>query len=126
MYSKKVMNNFKNPRNVGVIKNPSGVGRVGNPTCGDIMHMYIKVHSGKIKDIKFQTFGCVAAVSTSSMITQLAKGKTLALAKRITMRDVADALDGLPKVKMHCSSLAREALGKAIEDYEKNYEDKNV
>ncbi len=122
-YSKKVMENFMNPQNMGTIKNPDGIGRVGNPQCGDIMVMYIKV-GGKnkkeyIKDIKFQTFGCGAAIATSSMITQLAKGKSLDGALKITRGDVADELDGLPPIKMHCSNLASDALQKAIQDYEK-------
>ncbi|MFH1326847.1 MAG: Fe-S cluster assembly scaffold protein NifU [archaeon] len=122
-YSKNVMKNFMNPKNLGEIKNPDGVGKVGNPTCGDIMQVYIKVEkkNGKeiIKDIKFKTFGCAAAIATSSMITQLAKGKTLDKAKEITRDDVAKSLKGLPPIKMHCSNLASEALKKAIENYKK-------
>ena len=121
-YSKEVMKNFMNPKNLGEIKNPSGVGKVGNPTCGDVMWLYIKVDKDKkgkeiIKDIKFKTFGCAAAIATSSMITQLAKGKTLKEAEKITRNDVADSLKGLPPIKMHCSNLASEALKAAIKDY---------
>ena len=112
-----------NPRNVGEIKDADGVGKVGNPVCGDIMYVYIKVgkKSGKeiISDIKFKTLGCAAAIATSSMITELAKGKTLEQAKKITRDDVASALQGLPPIKMHCSNLASEALRKAILDYKK-------
>ena len=123
-YSKKVMKNYMNPKNMGEIKNPDGVGKVGNPTCGDIMWMYIKVDKDKqgkeiLKDIKFKTFGCAAAISTSSMMTQMAKGKPIEDAEKITRDDIAKALDGLPPVKMHCSNLANEALRKAIEDYRK-------
>ena len=121
-YSKEVMKNYMNPKNLGEIKNPSGVGKVGNPTCGDVMWMYIKVEkkNGKeiLKDIKFKTFGCAAAIATSSMITQLAKGKSLKEAQKITRGDVADSLKGLPPIKMHCSNLASEALKAAIKDYE--------
>jgi nitrogen fixation NifU-like protein len=123
-YSKEVMKNYMNPKNMGEIKNPSGIGKVGNPTCGDIMWMYIKVDKDKkgkkiLKDIKFKTFGCAAAIATSSMITQLAKGKTLKEAGEITRNDVAESLKGLPPIKMHCSNLASEALRAAIKDYEK-------
>ncbi|MEA4958048.1 Iron-sulfur cluster assembly scaffold protein IscU [bioreactor metagenome] len=117
MYSEKVMEHFTNPRNVGEIENPDGEGTVGNPTCGDMMTIYIKVKEDKIDDIKFKTFGCGAAIATSSMITELAKGKTVDEAYEISRNDVADALDGLPKVKMHCSNLAADALQKAIENY---------
>jgi nitrogen fixation NifU-like protein len=121
MYSKEVMDHFMNPRNVGEIKDASGVGEKGNPTCGDIMKMYIKV--GKqgekevIEDIKFQTFGCGAAVATSSMITEMVMGKTLDEAEKITNQKVAEALGGLPSIKMHCSNLAADALHDAIENY---------
>ena len=118
MYSDKVMDHFKNPRNVGEIEDPDGVGKVGNPQCGDVMWLYIKVKDDIITDIKFKTFGCGAAIATSSMITEIAKGKTLEEAKKITRGDVADALDGLPPVKMHCSNLASDALLEAIKDYE--------
>lgn len=117
MYSEKVMDHFTNPRNVGEIENPDGKGTVGNPTCGDMMTIYIKVKDDKIHDIKFKTFGCGAAIATSSMITELAKGKTLDEACAISRNDVAEALDGLPKVKMHCSNLAADALQAAIENY---------
>jgi nitrogen fixation protein NifU and related proteins len=121
-YSKKVLKEFTNPKNMGEIKDADGIGKVGNPVCGDVMWLYIKVgkKNGKevITDIKFKTFGCAAAIATSSMITQLAKGKTLAEAEKITRGDVADSLKGLPQVKMHCSNLASEALRAAIKDYE--------
>jgi len=117
MYSEKVMDHFINPRNVGEIENPDGVGEVGNPVCGDIMKITIKVENNIITDIKFKTFGCGAAVATSSMVTEMAKGKTLEEAKQITRKDVADALDGLPPNKMHCSNLAADALHLAIDDY---------
>lgn len=116
-YSKKTLELFKNPKNMGEIKNPDGVGKVGNPVCGDVMWVYLKVEKNKIKDIKFQTFGCAAAIATSSMITELAKGKTLQEAKKIEMKDVAEALGGLPPLKIHCSDLAIKALRKAIENY---------
>jgi nitrogen fixation NifU-like protein len=121
-YSKKMMEHFMNPRNRGKIKNPSGMGMVGNPICGDLMKIYIKVKENKGKeildDIKFETLGCASAIATSSMVTELAKGKTLAEAKKISKKDVADALEGLPPIKMHCSNLAEEALKDAIKDYE--------
>ncbi|MCX6747307.1 MAG: iron-sulfur cluster assembly scaffold protein [Candidatus Pacearchaeota archaeon] len=123
-YSKKVMQNFLHPKNLGEMKNPDGIGKIGNPVCGDMMWLYIKVEKNKkgkeiIKDIKFRTFGCAAAIATSSMITQLAKGKTLEKAKKITRDDVAESLKGLPPIKMHCSNLASEALKSAIKDYNK-------
>ncbi len=124
MYSDKVMEHFKNPRNVGEIKDADGVGTVGNPVCGDMMTMYIKVKDGKIDDIKFKTYGCGAAIATSSMTTELALGKTVDEAEAITRQDVADALDGLPPVKMHCSNLASDALREAIKDYRKRLEEK--
>ncbi|MDH5595901.1 MAG: Fe-S cluster assembly scaffold protein NifU [Candidatus Bathyarchaeota archaeon] len=119
MYSEKVMEQFRNPRNMGEIPDADGVGNVGNPVCGDMMTVYIKVKDNRIDDIKFKTFGCGAAIATSSMVTELAKGKTLEEAKKISRSDVADSLGGLPKVKMHCSNLAADALRAAIEDYEK-------
>ncbi|UCE28867.1 MAG: Fe-S cluster assembly scaffold protein NifU [Candidatus Bathyarchaeota archaeon] len=119
MYSKKVMDHFRNPRNMGEIPDADGVGTVGNPVCGDLMSVHIKVKDGRINDIKFKTFGCGAAVATSSMVTELAKGKTLEEAEKIGRSDVADSLGGLPKVKMHCSNLAADALHAAIEDYRK-------
>lgn len=111
------MDHFMNPRNVGKLEKVSGVGEVGNPTCGDIMHIEIEVEADKIKDIKFRTFGCAAAIATSSMVTEMVKGKTLAEAEQITNRTVAEALDGLPPVKMHCSNLAADALHEAIISY---------
>lgn len=117
LYSKKVMEHFKHPRNVGEIKNPDGVGRVGNPICGDVMELYIKVKDDKIVDAKFRTFGCGAAIATSSMVTEMVKGKTVKEALKISNRAVAEALDGLPPIKMHCSVLAEDALKAAIEDY---------
>ncbi len=124
MYSDKVMEHFKNPRNVGEIKDADGVGTVGNPVCGDMMTMYIKVKDDKIADIKFKTYGCGAAIATSSMTTELAMGKTIEEAEKITRQSVADALDGLPPVKMHCSNLASDALIEAIKDYKKKQEEK--
>jgi len=118
-YSEKVMEHFKNPRNVGEIENPDGVGKVGNPVCGDIMELQIKVEDGVIVDARFKTFGCGAAIATSSMVTELIKGKTIDEASKISNRAVAEALGGLPPIKMHCSVLAEEALTKAIEDYRK-------
>ncbi len=117
MYTDKVMDHFRNPRNMGEMKDADAVGEVGNPTCGDLMYIYIKVKDDKINDISFQTFGCGAAVATSSMVTELAKGKTLDEAMEITRKDVADALDGLPPIKLHCSNLAADGLHKAIELY---------
>jgi len=116
-YSKKVMEHFMNPRNVGVIENPDGYGKVGNPICGDVMEIFIKVKDDIITDIKFRTFGCGSAIATSSMITELAKGKHVDEAIKITRNDVADELDGLPPQKMHCSNLAADALSEAIKDY---------
>ena len=117
MYSEKVMEMFRNPKNMGEIENPDGIGRIGNPKCGDLMELYIKVENDIITDIKFKTFGCAAAIATSSMITEMAKGKTLDEALEITRQDVADELEGLPPIKMHCSNLAADALHAAIEDY---------
>jgi len=121
MYTKKVVDLFKNPKNLGEMKNPDASGQVGNPSCGDIMKIYIKLdkEKKKIKDVKFQTMGCIAAIATSSMITELAKGKTLAEAKKLSNKDVAKSLGGLPPLKMHCSNLAADALRKAIENCEK-------
>jgi nitrogen fixation NifU-like protein len=119
MYTEKVMEHFKNPRNMGEIPDADGVGTVGNPVCGDLMTIYIKVKDNHLADIKFKTFGCGAAVATSSMVTELAKGKTLEEALKITRADVADELGGLPPIKMHCSNLAADALHAAIEDYYK-------
>lgn len=117
VYSDKVMDHFMNPRNVGELENPDGIGRVGNPTCGDIMEFQIKVEDDRIADVKFKTFGCGAAIAVSSMVSELAKGKTLDEAMKITNRMVAKELDGLPKNKMHCSNLGASALHKAIIDY---------
>jgi len=124
VYSEKVMEHFRNPRNVGEIPDADGVGTVGNPVCGDVMTIYIKVKDNRLVDIKFKTFGCGAAVATSSMITELAKGKTLDEAVKITRTDVADSLGGLPPIKMHCSNLAADALHEAIKDYQKKKEAK--
>ena len=118
MYSEKVMEHFNNPRNVGEIDNADGIGEVGNPVCGDMMSFYIRVKDDRIEDIKYKTFGCVAAIAVSSTVSELAKGKTLDEAKAITKKAAAEALDGLPKEKMHCSNLGAEALSKAIDDYE--------
>ncbi len=123
-YSKKVMEHFFNPKNVGEIKDADGIGEVGNPRCGDIMKMYIKVKDNVITDIKFLTFGCGAAVATSSMVTELIKGKTLDEALKITNKEVAEALDGLPTLKMHCSNLAEAGVKAAIDDYRKKHETK--
>jgi nitrogen fixation protein NifU and related proteins len=119
-YSEKVMEHFKNPRNVGEIENPDGIGHVGNPVCGDIMELYIKVKDGIIVDAKFKTFGCGAAIATSSIVTEMVKGKGIKEALKISNKAVAEALDGLPAVKMHCSVLAEEALKSAIENYLNN------
>ena len=118
-YSKKVMEHFMNPRNVGTIETPDGYGKVGNPVCGDLMEMYITVKDDVITDMKFQTFGCGSAIATSSMVTELAKGMHVDEAMKITRDDVADELDGLPPIKMHCSNLAADALHEAIKDYKK-------
>ena len=121
MYSEKVMDHFSNPRNVGEIENADGVGTVGNAKCGDIMRIYLKVEDGVITDCKFKTFGCGAAIATSSMATEMVKGKTLKEALALTNAAVAEALDGLPPVKMHCSLLAEEAVKAAVEDYMKKH-----
>jgi len=118
MYTDKVMDHFSNPRNIGEIENADGIGEVGNPVCGDMMSFYINVADNKIADIKFKTFGCVAAIAVSSMVTEMAMGKTLDEAKKITKKSVAESLDGLPKEKMHCSNLGADALAKAIDDFE--------
>jgi len=124
MYSEKVMEHFSNPRNVGEIEDADGVGTVGNPVCGDLMTIYIKVKDNIIEDIKFKTFGCGAAIATSSMVTEMAMGKTLEEALKISRNDVADELEGLPPVKMHCSNLAADALKAAIDDYKKKLAEK--
>jgi len=118
-YSKKVMALFKNPKNMGEVKNADGAGEAGNPVCGDVMRITIKVKDGRLADIKFKTMGCVAAIASSSMITELAKGKTIQEAMDITNMDVAKELGGLPNIKMHCSKLAADALRLAINDYQK-------
>jgi nitrogen fixation NifU-like protein len=118
MYSQKVIEHFQNPRNVGEIEDADGIGTVGNPSCGDIMKMYIKVKDGIITDIKFQTFGCGAAIATSSITTEMVIGKTIEEAIKITRGEIADALGGLPPIKMHCSNLASDALKAAIDDYQ--------
>ena len=123
-YSKEVLEHFTNPHNQGAIENPDGVGMVGNPVCGDLMKIYLKIKKNKkgeeiISDIKFETLGCASAIATSSMITDLAKGKTIERASKITRDDVADALNGLPPIKIHCSNLASEALVAAIDNYRK-------
>ncbi len=118
MYSEKVMDHFEHPRNVGEIEDASGVGTVGNPVCGDVMKMYLKIDENEvITDVKFKTFGCASAIATSSMATEMIKGKTVDEALELTNKAVAEALDGLPPVKMHCSVLAEEAVKAAIEDY---------
>lgn len=122
MYSELVMEHFTNPRNVGEIPDADGVGTEGNPVCGDIMRIYIKVKDDRIEDIKFKTFGCGAAIATSSMVTEMVKGRTLEEAMQVSNRAVAEALGGLPSNKMHCSNLAADALHKAIEDYRRKQE----
>jgi nitrogen fixation NifU-like protein len=124
MYTEKVMDHFRNPRNMGEIADADGVGTVGNPVCGDLMTIYIKVKDNRLEDIKFKTFGCGAAIATSSMITELARGKTLDEALKISRGDVADNLGGLPPIKMHCSNLAADGLHAAIQDYLKKKEAK--
>lgn len=119
MYSDKVIDHFNNPRNMGEIPDADGIGKVGNPVCGDVMYIYIKVKDDRIADITFKTMGCAAAIATSSMTTELARGKTLDEAMKITKKDVSDSLDGLPPIKQHCSNLAADGLHRAIEDYRK-------
>ena len=118
MYSEKVIDHFSNPRNVGTMEDADGIGEVGNPVCGDMMKFFIKVKDDKVDDIKYQTFGCVAAIAVSSKVSEMIKGKSLDEAKALSKKAVAEALDGLPKEKMHCSNLGAEALAEAIEDYE--------
>jgi len=118
MYNEVVMDHFRNPRNVGVIEDADGIGEVGNPLCGDMMTIYLKINNEHIEDIKFQTFGCGSAIAVSSMLTEIAKGKSVAEAKKITNKDVANALEGLPKNKLHCSNLGADALHLAIQNYE--------
>jgi nitrogen fixation NifU-like protein len=117
IYSENVKDHFMNPRNVGEIENPDGIGEEGNPVCGDMMTFYIKVDNDRLSDVKFKTFGCGAAIAVSSMVSEMAKGKTLEEASQITNKKVAEALEGLPKQKMHCSNLGADALHKAIEDF---------
>jgi nitrogen fixation protein NifU and related proteins len=119
VYNDKVMDHFRNPRNVGEVENANGIGQAGNPVCGDIMELSIKVENDVIKDVKFKTFGCGAAIATSSMVTELVKDKTIDEALDVSNKAVADALGGLPPIKMHCSVLAEEALKAAIDDYRK-------
>lgn len=119
LYSEKVMDHFRNPRNIGAMENPDGVGEVGNATCGDIMRIYLKVDDEIITDVKFETFGCGSAIASSSMATELIKGKPVSDALELTNKAVAEALDGLPAHKLHCSVLAEEAIQAAIEDYKK-------
>lgn len=126
MYSEKVMEHFTHPRNVGEIGDADGIGEVGNPVCGDMMSFYIKVKDDRIEDIKYKTFGCVAAIAVSSTVSEMAKGKTLDEARAITKKAAAEALDGLPKEKMHCSNLGAKALSKAIEDYEERRQDGSI
>ena len=118
LYSKTVMEHFRNPRNVGIIEEADGVGEVGNPICGDMMTIYLKIKDEIIEDIKFQTFGCGSAIAVSSMLSEIARGKTITAARDITNKDVATALEGLPKNKMHCSNLGADALQLAIDDYQ--------
>ena len=117
LYSEKVMDHFRNPRNVGVIEDADGIGEVGNAKCGDIMRMYLKIEDDVVKDVKFETFGCASAIASSSMATQLIKGQPVSEVKQLTNKAVAEALDGLPDYKMHCSVLAEEAIQSALEDY---------
>lgn len=121
-YNKKVMEHFMNPRNVGTLKDADTVIEEGNPVCGDMLRMYLKIKDGKIEDIKFLSFGCAANIATASVITELAKGKTLEEAKKISMKDVAENLDNLPRIKMHCAALAAKALKKAIEEFKEQEE----
>ena len=118
LYSEKVMDHFRNPRNVGVIEDANGIGEVGNAKCGDIMKMYLKIEDGTVQDVKFETFGCGSAIASSSMATELIKGKPLSEVRQLTNKAVAEALDGLPDYKMHCSVLAEEAIKAALEDYQ--------
>jgi nitrogen fixation NifU-like protein len=124
MYSEKVMDHFTNPRNVGEIEDADGIGEEGNPVCGDAMKIYIKVKDDVITDLKFQTFGCASAIAVSSMVTEMAKGMTIEEASKITKASLAEALDGLPPQKMHCSNLGADALHKAIEDYKSKQQSK--
>jgi nitrogen fixation NifU-like protein len=122
LYSEKVMDHFRNPRNVGVLEDANGIGEVGNAKCGDIMKMYLKIEDDIVKDVKFETFGCGSAIASSSMATELIKGKPVEEARQLTNKAVAEALDGLPDYKMHCSVLAQEAIEAALKDYESRQE----
>jgi nitrogen fixation NifU-like protein len=122
LYSEKVMDHFRNPRNVGVLEDANGIGEVGNAKCGDIMKMYLKIEDDIVKDVKFETFGCGSAIASSSMATELIKGKPVEEARQLTNKAVAEALDGLPDYKMHCSVLAQEAIEAALKDYESKQE----
>jgi nitrogen fixation NifU-like protein len=124
LYSEKVMDHFRNPRNVGVLEDANGIGEVGNAKCGDIMKMYLKIEDDIVKDVKFETFGCGSAIASSSMATELIKGKPVSEARQLTNKAVAEALDGLPDYKMHCSVLAQEAIEAALKDYESREENK--
>ncbi len=124
LYSEKVMDHFRNPRNVGVIEDADGIGEVGNAKCGDIMKMYLKIEDDVIVDVKFETFGCASAIASSSMATELIKGKPVSEAMELTNKAVAEALDGLPAYKMHCSVLAEEAIQNALEDYSQKHPEK--
>ena len=124
LYSEKVMDHFRNPRNVGVLEDANGIGEVGNAKCGDIMKMYLKIEDDIVKDVKFETFGCGSAIASSSMATELIKGKPVSEARQLTNKAVAEALDGLPDYKMHCSVLAQEAIESALKDYESRQEKK--
>ena len=124
LYSEKVMDHFRNPRNVGVLEDANGIGEVGNAKCGDIMKMYLKIEDDIVKDVKFETFGCGSAIASSSMATELIKGKPVSEARQLTNKAVAEALDGLPDYKMHCSVLAQEAIESALQDYESRQEKK--
>ena len=124
LYSEKVMDHFRNPRNVGVIENADGVGEVGNAKCGDIMKMYLRIEDDIVQDVKFETFGCASAVASSSMATELIKGKPVSEALKLTNKAVAEALDGLPAYKMHCSVLAEEAIQSALDDYYSSHPEK--
>ena len=126
LYSEKVMDHFRNPRNVGVIENADGAGEVGNAKCGDIMKIYLKIEDGIVLDVKFETFGCASAVASSSMATELIKGKPVSEALKLTNQAVAEALDGLPAYKMHCSVLAEEAIKNALEDYYEKHPEAKV
>ena len=119
LYSEKVMDHFRNPRNVGVLEDANGIGEVGNAKCGDIMKMYLKIENGIVEDVKRETFGCGSAIASSSMATELIKGKPVSEVKQLTNQAVAEALDGLPAYKMHCSVLAEETIQSALEDYQK-------